>query len=814
MRQILVRFRRSPGFTLIALITLAIGIGATTAVFSVVDGVLLAPLPYPHPQQLVQLRLALPGVSAQPFGLGPSNYFVYLHQNHSFQSLGLYDGDMVAIRENGRAREINALDVTFETLQALEVKPELGRLFNAHDDQPSATRTVVLTDAFWRQHFGGSRSVIGQTLVTDGKPREIIGVLPPGFRFLNQQKLGVLVPERYDRSKIYLGNFGHGCLARLKPGVTLAEARADEARMWPIVLRSFPPPPGYSLALFQHARALPSVRPLRQVVVGEVGPVLWIILGGMALVLLIACANVANLMLVRAEGRQQELAIRAALGCGRGRLAAELLGDSIVLGLLGGALGLGLAYAGLRLLVWLAPGGLPRLANIGLHPWVLLVCFLAALFAGVIAGVLPALQYSRVSGAMREGGRSLSSSRQRHRARNGLVLAQVALAFVLLICAGLMIRTFAAMRQVNPGFQRPDTLQTFGFYIPKADLTGDLAVVQAQAAMVRQLAALPGVSAAAAATQLPLGGYNDEDPIFAADHHYATGQVPPLRGFTFVSPGYFHAMGIPLLAGRDFTWEDNFGERPVAIISAAFAREDWGSPAAALGHRIRPDSLDTWRQIVGVVGNVRAIGLAGPEPSATYWPLLMSHFEGQKVNTQRMVRFVLRTPRAGTSSLMAEVRDAAASVDANAPVMMAHTMGYYYDQSLARTSFTLVMLGIAGIMALLLGAIGLYGVLAYAVSQRRREIGIRLALGQEPRAVVGMIVRQGLTLAAAGVGIGIVLALGAGRLLTSLLFGVRSVDGMTYAAVIVALGLTAALASLLPARRAAQVDPAEALRAE
>ncbi len=814
MRQILVRFRRSPGFTLIALITLAIGIGATTAVFSVVDGVLLAPLPYPHANRLVQLRLSMPGLGMKHLQLGPADYLVFRDQNHAFASLGVYSSDMNAITGRGRPQEVNSMDVTAGTLQALEVKPALGRLFTRRDEDPGGRRTVVLTYRYWQRHFGGSRAVIGQSLVADGTPREIIGVLPADFHFLQARNLSLFLPIRF-KPPIYLGNFSYDCLARLKPGVTLAAARADEARMLPIVMREFPAPPGYTKSLFAAARIGPLVRPLRDAIVGDVTGILWIVLGGMFLVLLIACANVANLMLVRAEGRQQELAIRAALGCGRGRLAAELLGDSVVLGLIGGALGLGLAEAALRCLRWLHPSGLPRLNNIGLHPWVLLVCFLAALFAGVIAGVLPALQYSRVSGAMREGGRALSSSRQRHRARNGLVLAQVAMAFVLLICAGLMIRTFAALRQVNPGFRDPATLAAYPVYIPGADAKKDAMAVRDEQAMLGKLAALPSVSGAAIVRQLPLNGQSNVNPIFAADRQYAAGALPPLRDFNFVSPGYFHTLGIPLLVGRDFTWADDFQMRNVAIISANFAKQYWGSPAAALGHRIRETATgsEPWRRIIGVVGNVRA-GLNQPAPSYVYWPLLMGNFFDNKVNAQRYVTFVLRTPLAGSASLRQEAQRAIASVDPNLPLMPSHPLGYYYRQSLAQTSFTLVMLGIAGVMALLLGAIGLYGVLAYAVSQRRREIGIRLALGQEPRAVVGMIVRQGLTLAAAGVGIGIVLAIGAGRLLSSLLFGVRSLDGMTYAAVIVALGLTAALASLLPARRAAGVDPAEALRAE
>ncbi len=814
LRQIALRLRRAPGFACVTLLTLAIGIGATTAVFSVVRGVLLSPLPYPHANRLVQLRVTAAGIGVKSFPLGPAEYLVYRRQNRSFQSFGLYQSDSVAVTGEGPPRQVAAMDVTAGALQALEVQPRMGRLFAPRDDRRSAAATVVLSNGYWRRRLGGRRSALGQTLIANGKPRQIIGVLPPGFRFLGYGRRGLYLPLRLQRSRVYLGNFSYQSVARLKPGVTRAMARVDQARMEQTVLRRFPAPPGYSKSLFVNAHIGPLVRPLRQVVVGDVGPMLWIIFGGMGLVLLIACANVANLMLVRAEGRQQELAIRAALGGGRRRLAGELLLESLVLGVGGGVLGLGLAFAGLRLLLALAPTGLPRLHNTGLHPLVLLFCCGAALLAGAAAGLLPALRYSRTTGVLREGGRSLSGSRRRNRARNALVTAQVALAFVLLICAGLMIRSFAALRQVNPGFRDPGTLETFGLYLPPTAIASKAAVTRAQAALLQRLAALPGVSAAAMTTTLPLTGRNNVNPVVAADHHYAANTVPPLRDFTFVSPGYFHAMGIPLLAGRDFTWTDNFGRRDVAIISANFARQYWGSPAAALGRRIRSGGNDAWREIVGVVGNVDARGLDHPAASNAYWPLETGQFFDNKVNVHRYVSVVLRTPQAGSRALLAEAGRAVRETDPNLPLISPHTMDHFYRQSLARTSFTLVMLAIAGAMALLLGAVGLYGVLAYAVSQRRRELGIRLALGQEPRAVVGMVLRQGLGLAAGGLALGLVLAWAASRLLTAVLFGVRPMDPVTYAAIIVTLGATAAAASFAPARRAARVDPAEALRAE
>jgi predicted permease len=803
-------------FTIVTLITLAAGIGANTAVFSVIEGVLLKPLPYPQADQLVGVWHTAPGFNIPDLNMAPSNYFIYREQSRTFQDVGIYQNDSVSVTGIAEPEQVEALDVTDGTLPILGIPPILGRWFNQADDKPGSPDTVMLTYGYWRRKFGADRSIIGRNITIDGKPRQIIGVLPQRFRFLDRDDLALLLPLQFDRNKLFLGQFSYEGLARLKPGATVEQANADVARMLPIVTRSFPPPPGFSLDLLKKANIGPNVRPLMKDVVGDVGKLLWILMGSIGIVLLIACANVANLLLVRTEGRQQELGIRAALGASRRRIAGELLFESVIIGLIGSVLGLALAYGALRLLVAMAPAGLPRIQDIGINVPVLIFTLAASLIASLLFGLIPVLKYggSRLGTGLREGGRTLSQSRQRHRARNVLVVVQVGLACVLLICSGLMIRTFRRLTQVNPGFLAHVGVQTFRLTIPEADVAKPENVVRMQEEIARKLSAIPGVSSVALTNGVPMSNNHWMDPVLARDRDYAQGEVPPLRWFEFVSPGLFHTLGIPLIAGRDFTWMDTYNKIPVAIVSENFAREYWKTPENALGKQIRVSTKDDWRQIVGVVGDVYYDGVEQPAPTTAYWPILMNNFESDPVQLRRTLAFVIRTPRAGSETLMKEARQAVWSVDANLPLADVRTLGYYYNKSMARTSFTLVMLAIAGGMALLLGAVGLYGVIAYSVSQRTREIGIRIALGAQQRGLVGMFVRQGLVLAGVGVACGVVVAIAAVRVMASLLFHVSPVDPVTYILVCAGLGATAALASYLPSRRASSVDPVEALRAE
>jgi predicted permease len=543
-------------------------------------------------------------------------------------------------------------------------------------------------------------------------------------------------------------------------------------------------------------------------------------MGTLGLVFLIACANVANLLLVRAEVRQQELAIRAALGAGWRRIAREMLVESMTLGVLGGTLGFGLAYAALRILVAKGPDTLPRLREIGIDPFVLAFAVGGSLLSGALCGVIPVLKYAgpRVATALRGVGRTFSQGRERHRARNTLVVVQVALALVLLISSGLMIRTFQQLRRVQPGFTHPEEIQILHSMIPEAITKEPERVMRMQNEILDKLAAIPGVISVGFADAAPLESFlGGSNPVYAEDKRFAEGQVPPLRRIRKIAPGFFQTMGTRVIAGRDFTWADLYEKRRVAIISENLAREWWGDPRAALGKRLREaGEADPWREIVGVVENVYDNGMQVKPQEFAYWPALMDRYiwgdeHGFAVGYGM---FAIRSKRTGTEGLLAEAQQGIWSVNGRQPVFLVTTLKELYDQSMARTSFTLVMLAIAGGMALVLGVVGIYGVIAYVVSQRTREIGIRMALGAQPAGVSRMFVRQGLLLAGVGAALGLGAAAGLTRLMSSLLFGVTALDPLTYVAVSALLILAALLASYLPARRAMVIDPVEALRAE
>jgi predicted permease len=652
-------------------------------------------------------------------------------------------------------------------------------------------------------------------VLVNGKPREVIGVLPETFRFLDRDA-SAFMPLQLDRNKVVLGNFSYQALARLAPGVTLDRATADLTRLIPVAIRSFPPFPGFNAKMFFDARLGPALKPLKQDLVGDVGSVLWVLAGTIGLVLLIACANVANLMLVRTSGREQELAVRAALGAGWGRIARELLTESFVLSLIGGIAGLALAYAGVRLLAAFAPADLPRLDEITIDGSVLLFTFVISLLAGALFSVIPVAKYAgpRLGAALRAGGRTLSAGKERHRARNMLVVTQVALALVLLVGSGLMIRTFRALRQVEPGFTRPEEVLTLRISIPASAVAESADVVRMQQRIAERIAAVPGVSAVGVTSAIPMDGDSWSDPVFAQDQTYAEGKLPPLRRFQFIAPGLLKTMGTSLVAGRDFTWDDLYGKRSVVLVSKNLARELWHDPAAAIGKQIRETLKSPWREVVGVVGDERLNGVDHAAPGFVCWPLLVADFEGDRVFAPRTVAFAIRSGRAGASGLLNEVSRAVWSVNKNLPLAGVRTLLEIYDKSLARTSFTLVMLSLAGAMALLLGITGLYGVIAYAVSQRTREIGIRMALGARREVVTRMFVGQGLRLAVVGVVFGVAGAAVLTRLMTSLLFAVSAVDPLTFAGVTAGLVSVAMFASYVPALRAATVEPVAALRAE
>jgi predicted permease len=592
---------------------------------------------------------------------------------------------------------------------------------------------------------------------------------------------------------------------------------ADVARMLPMVYAAFSPPPGFNQHIFERARIGPNVRPFAKDLIGDVGSVLWVLMGTVGLVLLIACANVANLMLVRAEARQQELAIRSALGAGWNRIAAELLSESVVLALLGGAAGVGLAYAALKLLVALAPAGLPRLDEIAIDTRTVLFALAASIASGLLFGLIPVFRYAglRPATSLRQGSRSFSQSRERHRVQNGLVIVQVGLALVLVIGSGLMIRTFWALERQAPGFTRPEQVQILRIAIPSTEVKEPERVARLQQAILEKLRQIPGVSDAGISSSMTMDNGNNNDLIFVKDRTYAESELPPIRRIKYISPGFFKTVGNPLIAGRDLTWTDIYNFTPVALVSENFAREYWGDPTGAVGKRIRENNKDEWREIVGVVGNELDDGANKIAPTIVYWPLMMKQYWIDPVFVARYpMAFALRTPRAGSEQLAAEIRQAVWSVNPDLPVADVATQDDIYKKSMARVSFTMVMLALAGGMALLLGMIGIYGVISYSVTQKTREIGIRTALGASESQVVSMFVFRGLRLTLVGVMLGLAGAVASTRLMTSLLFGVSAIDPVTYAAVAAAVIAAALAASYVPSRGAARTVPLDALRAE
>jgi predicted permease len=812
--------RRRPGFTLAVVLTLALGIGANTAVFGVVDGVLIKPLPYPDADELVSIEHVAPGLNVNQLRMSAAQYFTYQEEGRVFQHIGLYGDGGRTITGLGDPEQARALFVTYDVLQALGIQPQLGRIFTEADTTAgaSAPLPMIVTHAYWQRRFGGERSVIGRRLTADSNPAEVVGVMPEGFRFLDMEPAAeVIIPIIFDRSRLNLDGFNFSGLARLKPGMTAADANADIARMLPIWLNAWPIPPNTGRQVYENWRIAPVVQPLKDEVIGGVGDMLWVLMATIGMVLLIACANVANLMLVRSESRRQEFAVRTALGAGRGHIAREVLVESLVLSLTGGALGVALAYAGLTLVVATAPTTLPRVEDISLDLRVLSFAIALSLVSSVLFGALPALKHAGRHGQPLGGtARGASASRERQRTRNSLVVVQVALALVLLVGSGLMIRTFQALLNVEPGFRTAADVQTARVWVPPQQVPEPERATRLQHDILDKIIALPGVTAAAFASAVPMEGPLRvwTQTIFVDGHSYAPGTVPPMRRMKAVSPGYFNAIGTRMIAGRDITWNDIYGRGTVAIVSENFARELWGSPAAALGHRIRESpNARVWREIVGVVEDVHEDAVHEPAPTMAYWPVMMESFNGP-LFAQRSINLVIRSDQAGRESLLGGVRNAVQSVNSSMPVFLVRTMRDLYDASLARTSFALVMLGIAAAMALVLGVIGIYGVIAYVVAQRSREIGIRLALGAKPADLKRMFVRQGLVLTAVGAGVGLVTAIALTQWMSSLLFGVGRLDPPTYAAVVGVLGMAAALASYVPARRAAAVDPVETLTAE
>ena len=814
--------RKNPGFTSVAVLTIAIGIGANAAVFSVVNSVLLKPLHYPKPEELVALHQIAPGAAGlanfeNGLLLSPSMYFTYAEQNRTFQSVGVWTTDISNVTGVAEPEQVRAVVVSDGVLQALDVAPRLGRWLLATDQTPRGPQRVMLSYGYWQSRFGGDPGVIGRNMTIDSQSTEIVGVMPKGFRFADSD-FDLIEPLQFDRGKLILAGFGYQGIARLKTGTNIAQANADVARMLPIWMSSWTNGPKSDPHVYEKWRITPVLRPLKQEVIGNVSEVLWVVMGTIALVMLIACANVTNLLMVKVEARQQELAVRAALGAGWARTVRGLLVESLSLGLLGGVLGVVVAYNGVRFLVAMGPANLPRLSEISIDARTLGFTLLLSVVSSLLFGLIPALKYAgpKASPALQNAGRSLSVSRERQRARNLLVIGQVAMALVLLVSAGLMIRTFQALRTVNPGFTDARHLQLMRIGIPSSLIRETQAVVRTQNEILDKLSTIPGVKSAAFANEMPMEGFDSGwDTIFVEGKTYHKGDFPPLYLYKQVSPGFLATAGTQIIAGRDLTWEEVYGLRPVVMISENLARQEWSTPANAVGKRLKEDLGLPWREVVGVIQDVPEKGVQEKPPETVYWPPMVENLYGVKLaQPVRVVTFVIRSERAGTQGFLNEVRQAVWSVNASLPLASVRTMQEVYDKSMAHTSFTLVMLGIAGLMALVLGLIGIYGVISYAVSQRQREIGIRLALGAQQANVLQMVLAECAKMALVGVAIGMGAAFALTRLMTSLLFGVTAHDPVTFAGVAVLLILVALLACYIPARRAMRVDPIVALRYE
>jgi len=803
--------RRAPGFLSIAALTLALGIGATTAIFTVVNGVLLAPLPYPDADALVIVWHRAAPLDAERIDHTSSTYLTIRDDNRVFDEIGTWMPGEATITGGADPERVDSVGVTDGALRALGARPVVGRLYTPADTEAGAEPKVILGHGFWQRRYGGDRGVVGETLQIDGQAVEIIGVMGADFRFVGEQP-AVYWPIRLDEAAMpTVLSFDYQVLARLAAGVTIEEANIDVTRLIPASVERYA---WISPEQIDEWQLTGNVRPLKEAVVGDVGSLLWVLFGTVSIVLLIACANVANLFLVRAEARRQEIAVRTAMGASRGVLVRQFLFESVLLGIIGGVGGLAIAAAAVPLLLKLTPTALPRVADIGVDPGTLAFCFAVSTLAGVLFGVFPLSHYgtAELVPALKEGGRAASGGRRGNRLRSTLAVAEVALALVLLVGAGLMVRSFFALRGVDAGLHEPQRVLTFRLALTRGEFPQEDQAILAYEQLLQRIAEVPGVEYAGAVSGLTMERRSNQNSFLAE------GVSPDERGgvlngvYKAVAGDYFEAAGIPLLAGRTISWDDISNRRPVGLVTDRVARHFWGSAEAAVGKRIRHSGDDPWREVIGVVGDVRDGGLRREPPAVAFWPVVVQDFLGFESWLRRDMAFVVRARAGEVTGLLPGVRDAVWSVDADLPLADVATLDALVARDLATNSFALVMLVIAAGVAVALGTIGIYGVVAYAFAQRRREIGIRIALGAANGDIRSMVLRQGALVAAVGVLAGLAGAIGLARFLQSLLFDVGTLDPLTYIAAALVTGGVALLASYVPALRATRVDPVETLR--
>ena len=809
LRYALRSFRRTPGFTVIALVTLAVGIGATSAIFSVVNAVLLEALPYPESERLVDISHTAPGIDVERLPSATGLHLVYEQQSRSFEEMGLYSVSSANLTGGDVPERIVIGRATPTLFSVLGTDAVLGRAFSDEEGLPGSADIIMVSHGFWTDRFGSDRDVVSQTVVLNGVVHEIIGVLPEGFDFANPE-IEAWVPIRLDPAETEFGGFNFPGLARLRPGVTPEQARTDLMGLFPLATERFPL---LSADMIASAGLTAEVRPYLDVVVGDVRTALWILMATVSFVLLIACANVANLLLVRAEGRLREVAVRTAMGAERGHLYGQFLTESLLLAGAGGLLGLGLATQGLRLLQALGPQNLPRLNQIGISSEVLLFTALMTLTATVIFGIIPVLRHKDAATAstLRDGSRGSTVSRGGQRARTLLVVSQVAFALVLLVGSGLMLRSFVRLQQVDHGFQA-DNVLTFRLSLPGTSYEDMESSTAFHHAFLDRLEAVPGVQVAGASSFIPLSGFSAMDPLMVEDRPVDPGQVPPIVASRAATPGYFEALRIPLRSGRMFEGNDAQQRLPVVLLSERavemfFAQRDPLERQVAQG---LPDAPDAWSRVVGTVGDVPYVSLTEPPMGTIYFPI--GSAEGVRgMWLSSTVDYVVRTSVLPTSIVPA-VRSALRELDPTLPLARVRTMEQVTKDAQAQMSFTMIMLAIAAGVGLLLGSVGLYGVLSYVTTQRTGEIGVRMALGAEAGRVRGMVMRQGMMVTAAGVLVGLAGAWALSRFMESILYEVSATDPVTFVSVAAVLIAVAAAATWFPAHRAARIDPATALR--
>jgi putative ABC transport system permease protein len=793
---------KSPGFTLVAIFTLALGIGANSAIFSVVNTVLLRPLAFRNPETLVRVKgeLKKQGVDLEP--LSYPDFVDLKAQSQALEHVAAYTQTTGALTGGSEPERLRGANVSADLFPLLGVEPFIGRAFSPEEDRVGSNAVVVLSHALWQRRFGSDPRVVGQEIMLNGRSTTVVGVMPPDFNFPIQSAqrdywmpLAPSVGERAEqRGSHYLNVIG-----RLKPGYTLAQAEGETVALSKRLEEQYAETnTGFSLAVVS----------AHEDVVKDVKPALLILLGAVGFVLLIACANVANLLLARAAGRAKEIAIRTALGAGRLRIVRQLLTESVLLSLVGGTLGLLIAVWGVDLLVASSPADIPRVKEIGLDMRVLVFTLLISVVTGIIFGLVPALQSSKLdlNESLKEGGRGSTEGLRRNRVRSLLVVSEVALSLVLLISAGLLIKSFMRLRDVNPGFN-PNNVLAVNISLPPAKYADEPRQAAFFRDVLERIKATPGVVSAGAVFTLPLSGSNRANTFDIAGRPPANPGEAPEANDRVATPDYFRAMGIPLLKGRVFTERDDADAPPVSIINESFARRFFAGEDP-LGKRIVTDSdrFPQGSEIIGVVGDVRHKSLDAEGGAELYRSYLQS--------PERSMSLVVRTEQADPTSIASSIRSIVQQVDKDQPLSNIQTMDQLLADSVARRRFNMLLLGIFASVALLLAAIGIFGVMNYSVTQRTHEIGIRMALGAQAGDVLRMVVGQGMALAFIGVALGLIASFVITRVMSNLLFGVSATDPVTFAGVSLLLSVIALLACYIPARRATRVEPIIALRYE